>query len=967
MRTRRLWFGLSGLALFLGGCAQLAGLTEDYYEAEAGSGAAGTASDAAANPDASADGDASLDGDTQVDEDALAEDVFDAEDEMAEAADGEGGACADAGNNGLGTIGEGCCTAGESVCAGHAQKIVLICDPSSMTWMALQACSGQMLCDSAPGMNQGTCQDVVPICVGQEPGANLCEGGVAVECGPDLVTSEETICTSACEGGECVGVCTPEERRCDGVTPQVCDGAGAWLGEAACPYLCTGAGACTGECTPGARQCDGVIPVTCNGSGYWQAGTACPTLCSAGECADACTTGEEQCSGRVPQTCDATGQWQSGVACAYVCQSGACVGVCSPGSQQCVGQVPQTCDAGGQWQSGTSCQYVCAAGVCSGVCTPGAKDCLGLTPRSCSLSGQWQSDTPCTYVCSGGECTGVCSPGGKQCNGLVPQTCDASGHWENGTPCPYTCTAGTCTGSCMPGVEQCNGLVPQTCNASGQWVDGTPCQYVCSAGACSGVCSPGAKQCSGQVPQTCDASGQWQSGTSCQYACSAGACTGVCVPGTKQCAGNLLQTCQANGQWDAGGACTGATPICSGGECVSDNPYTVVPGLYGFGTDTRAAYGGGVDPVILHVDTLASGVSNTDATHGSFEWAITRSYPRVVVFDVSGVIACNDTVELSADYITIAGQTAPGHIVFNGQLTIFASHVLVQHMAFRGTHGSARSNVNITGYDGPHSDIVVDHISASWSTQDGISVSGFGIPLTVADVTIANSIIAEGIEGHSYGTQLDAQNVAILDNLYAHDNNKNPMLGRGAHAVAWNNLMYDISYRVSQAEGNGTLPAPTMFDFRGNDVVQGPESVSSTAHMFFIMSTMTDMLLYMEDNIKYGILIPGYDVQNDPGVAYQTATPPVSTPGFSPLASSTTYSSVMARAGARPGNRDVVDARIVGEVQTQTGGKPSSEPPMPNYLETVQAFVPVANPHEMFDGNYTNLEHQLHLLAEAVE
>ena len=110
--------------------------------------------------------------------------------------------------------------------------------------------------------------------------------------------------------------------------------------------------------------------------------------------------------------------------------------------------------------------------------------------------------------------------------------------------------------------------------------------------------------------------------------------------------------------------------------------YTVIPDLYSFGTDTRAAYGGHEEPKILHVDTLAVGVSNTDDTHGSFEWCVNQDFPRVIVFDICGVIEGRDgnsgaPVYVRSPYCTIAGQTAPGHIVLNGSLGIITHDVVV--------------------------------------------------------------------------------------------------------------------------------------------------------------------------------------------------------------------------------------------------------------------------------------------------
>ena len=423
--------------LWLGGCAQFAGLTEDYYE-RTDSGGGGEA-------DASADG-------------PLAETSTDT------------GTDRDAGFGEIAVVGEDCLPANALACAGNAQKLVLFCDPGTGTWTALQACPGHQLCDSLPGPNQGTCQDPVAACVGLTPGATVCEGTLQITCGPDLVTSTQVQCEHACENGACTGTCQPGSRSCSGDTPRVCRTNGTWQEEAPCAYVCTGQGACTGECKPGEKQCDGKTPQACNGSGTWESQSPCPNVCSGGECVTACVDGQKQCSNLVPQTCEA-GAWKDGGACAYVCQGGACKGVCAPGSRQCSGSTPQTCDAQGQWQSGSACQYVCSAGMCTGECVPGSRDCAGSVPRTCSAQGQWQSGSACPHGCEAGACkvdpcAGVtCTPPAPSCvNSSTLRTC--SSVCENGTcqptctdtTCAHGCSGGTCTqpcgGSCGP-LEQC--------------------------------------------------------------------------------------------------------------------------------------------------------------------------------------------------------------------------------------------------------------------------------------------------------------------------------------------------------------------------------------------------------------------------------------------------------------------------------------------------------------------------------
>ena len=109
--------------------------------------------------------------------------------------------------------------------------------------------------------------------------------------------------------------------------------------------------------------------------------------------------------------------------------------------------------------------------------------------------------------------------------------------------------------------------------------------------------------------------------------------------------------------------------------------------LVGFDTDSSFAYGASTDPSILHVDTLDSSSSFTDSTHGSLEWCIEQNFPRIIVFDVGGLIDYTTNSDANAllvdnDNVWVAGQTAPspGITIRGTTFKIQASDVLVQHL-----------------------------------------------------------------------------------------------------------------------------------------------------------------------------------------------------------------------------------------------------------------------------------------------
>ena len=70
----------------------------------------------------------------------------------------------------------------------------------------------------------------------------------------------------------------------------------------------------------------------------------------------------------------------------------------------------------------------------------------------------------------------------------------------------------------------------------------------------------------------------------------------------------------------------------------------------GYGTTTE----GGLSGYVYHVTHLGNYGS------GSFRYALEASYPRLVVFDVGGVVDLDmDNINIKSPYITVAGQTAP--------------------------------------------------------------------------------------------------------------------------------------------------------------------------------------------------------------------------------------------------------------------------------------------------------------------
>ncbi len=121
------------------------------------------------------------------------------------------------------------------------------------------------------------------------------------------------------------------------------------------------------------------------------------------------------------------------------------------------------------------------------------------------------------------------------------------------------------------------------------------------------------------------------------------------------------------------------------------------------------SFGGRGGPVMV--------VTNlNDDGPGSFRAACEAGGPRIVVFNVAGIIQLKNRIRIRAPYITIAGNTAPGDgVCIAGNTVELETHdVIIRHMRFRrGQTDPSDRNDSIGG--NPIGNIMIDHVSASWA------------------------------------------------------------------------------------------------------------------------------------------------------------------------------------------------------------------------------------------------------------
>jgi pectate lyase len=394
------------------------------------------------------------------------------------------------------------------------------------------------------------------------------------------------------------------------------------------------------------------------------------------------------------------------------------------------------------------------------------------------------------------------------------------------------------------------------------------------------------------------------------------------------------------------------------------NQALAFPGALGWAAHTPGGRGG----QIIKVTNL-----NSDGP-GSFLAALTTKGPRIVVFEVGGVIDMHrQETHISEPYLTIAGQTAPspGITIIGGGFQITTHDVIVQHIRIRvGEAGAAKKSgwesdglSTAAGYD-----VIVDHCSMTWATDENGSMSG---PRFVGKtpeewrehtshrVTFSNNIYAEGLAyathgkiEHSKGSLVhdNVTNVLFVDNLYAHNYERNPLFKGGARGVFVNNMIFDpgqrlIHYNLLAEEWREHPYQRGQIVAVGNVARAGISTPPKVA--FLELGGYGDLEYYGRDNIavdQIGQPLPMFGrFTTSKAKIIEVKAPPLWPEGLHPMPANEVQQYVLHNAGARPWDRDADDFRILSDATEGRGEIINSENDIHGYPhppETHRAFNP---------------------------
>ncbi len=386
------------------------------------------------------------------------------------------------------------------------------------------------------------------------------------------------------------------------------------------------------------------------------------------------------------------------------------------------------------------------------------------------------------------------------------------------------------------------------------------------------------------------------------------------------------------------------------------------PGAEGGGMYTAGGRGGKVFVV----------TSLEDAGPGTFREACEAGGPRIVVFNVAGVIRLKDRIRIRAPYITINGATAPGDgVCIAGNTVELESHdIIVRHMRFRrGETDMGDRNDSIGG--NPTGNVMIDHVSASWGLDENMSMyrhmtdvrpyldnpyvrskyrdmhspkdPNVDLKLPTVNITIQNSIFSEGLNTyhHAFGSTVGGRNSTLHHNLWACNTGRNPSIGMDGDFTLANNVIFNWRHRT--VDGGDHL---SNYNLINNYFKPGPATPSSPishrllkpeqrrgkgvpkdyGRAYVNGNVVEGNDAVTQDNWNGGVQVDLADNDGrDPKeiLAGIRVERPFSTAPFTVTSAQEAYVAVLATVGATHPVRDAVDARVIETVRT---GQPTAKP-----------------------------------------
>lgn len=349
------------------------------------------------------------------------------------------------------------------------------------------------------------------------------------------------------------------------------------------------------------------------------------------------------------------------------------------------------------------------------------------------------------------------------------------------------------------------------------------------------------------------------------------------------------------------------------------------PGAEGFGANATGGRGG---EVVFVTNLNDSGSGSLRSALGG--WS---NGPRIIVFRVGGEIRLMTPLTISRSNITIAGQTAPGGgITLRGApLQLTGSNLIIRHLRIRHGNGQGGEDDAVSIMDGARN-IILDHISASWSIDETLSPSG-----DIRDITIQWSVISESLRNgghkkgaHGYGSLLRATGgVSLHHNLWAHHLGRSPRFGDNYGKPFFPAPTFDFRNNVIYDWGSyatGTTDGDIRVNYVANYLKPGP----STKKLQPI--TLTRFANEKTRFFTAGNIVEGHPEiceaasnfigaeSNNPPAVFTLAEQAFDAPPLTTTDAASAFEQVLAKAGNTVPQRDAVDLRVMEQVRRGSGG-----------------------------------------------
>lgn len=439
------------------------------------------------------------------------------------------------------------------------------------------------------------------------------------------------------------------------------------------------------------------------------------------------------------------------------------------------------------------------------------------------------------------------------------------------------------------------------------------------------------------------------------------------------------------------------------------------PGAEGYGKYVTGGRGGKV----IYVTNL------NDSGAGSLREAVSQAGPRIVVFKVSGNIELKSELNVT-DNITIAGQTAPGGGITlkDYNVKVRGNNVILRYLRFRMGDTHDVENDALGGRF--QKNIIVDHCSMSWSTDECVSFyqnENFTLQWCIISESLRNSVHAKG--AHGYGGVWGGKNASFHHNLLAHHDSRNPRLGEYANDIFAKTDLVDIRNNVIYNWGGNSCyggdamnvnlvnnywkPGPGTSNSTKERILSTGRSLDTTSPLYGIWGKYFVDGNYVvgserttQDNWTYGVYSQFHSSQlpiSDADKAALKINAPHSFGEITTHTATKAYELVLENAGANL-FRDSVDKRAVDDTRSGTasimnGGNgstngyidtpsatggwpvlPTGEAPldtdgdgMPDKWETEKGLNPASSADgnlKTVDGVYTNIEVYINSLVNHI-